>query len=394
MAKDMHPATPSASKVLPVIVLAQFACTSLWFAGNAVSQNLTSAFQLGPGALGHLTSSVQFGFITGTLLFALLSISDRYSPSRIFLVCALLGAATNLLTLLPSQNLWSLMGVRFATGFFLAGIYPVGMKIASDYHEKGLGKALGFLVGALVVGTALPHLIRSLGQNLAWQSVFLVTSVISASGGLVLFWLVPDGPFRKKGQGIKLSASFTVFAKKEFRSAAFGYFGHMWELYAFWAFVPALIVAYQQKHADGMLNASLLSFVVIASGGLACVIGGYLSLTKGSRWVAAVALTISALCCLLAPVAFLLPTGLFLVFLLCWGLSVVADSPQFSTLVAQSAPRENTGTALTIVNCIGFSITILSIELISSLSLMSPVHFALLALVPGPALGLWSLLRR
>ena len=384
----------TSAKVLPVIVIAQFACTSMWLAGNAVSQELVAAYQLGTGTLGHLTSSVQFGFISGTLLFALLGISDRFSPSRVFMVCALLGGLANLAVLLPSQSLFSLLVIRFGAGFFLAGVYPVGMKIAADYHEQGLGKALGYLVGALVLGTAFPHLIKGLGQGLAWQSVFIFTSCISMAGGLLLYFTVPDGPFRRKSHSIELGASFQVFRKPDFRRAAFGYFGHMWELYTFWAFVPIVISLYASMKPSLTVNSSLLSFFIIASGSVACVAGGYIAANRGSASVARTALIISGLCCLASPFFYQLPPFAFVLAMLVWGTMVVADSPQFSTLVARSAPKENTGTALTIVNCIGFSITIISIEAIQWAMQLADPRLVLLALAPGPVFGVWSMTQK
>ncbi|MGB5262481.1 MAG: MFS transporter, partial [Lutimonas sp.] len=226
--------------ILPIIVISQFFCISLWFAGNGVMNDLISNFDLRKNALGHLTSAVQLGFILGALIFAIFTIVDRYSPSKVFFVSALLGALCNLGILWNENNLVSLLFFRFTTGFFLAGIYPVGMKIAADYYEKGLGKALGFLVGALVLGTALPHLLKDMTIAFPWQSVLLVTSTLAVIGGLLISIFVPDGPFRKPGVSLDHTAFFGVFKQKEFRSAAFGYFGHMWELYTFWAFAPVI----------------------------------------------------------------------------------------------------------------------------------------------------------
>lgn len=381
-------------KALVVIVVAQFCCTSLWFAGNAVTGDLVTAFDLAAPALGHLTAAVQLGFISGTLLFALLTIADRFSPSRVFMVCAMAGALINLSVLFPSHHLVSLLAVRFSTGVLLAGIYPVGMKIASDYHEKGLGKALGYLVGALTLGTAFPHLIRSLSADLLWQSVFVATSLLSAAGGLGLYFLVPDGPYRRKSLRLDLAASFKVFKHRDFRSAAFGYFGHMWELYAFWAFVPLILSFYAQQNEVQNLDASLLSFLIIGSGGIGCVAGGYLAVKNGSRKTALAALMLSGCCCALSPFIYSFGPAAFFGVLFIWGLSVVADSPQFSTLVAQSAPKENTGTALTIVNCIGFSITIFSIEGISILHHSFPPSSIFLFLLPGPLFGIYAMLRK
>lgn len=385
-----------AKHILPTIVVAQFCCTSLWFAGNAVMGDLVSSFGLSDGALGHLTSSVQFGFITGTLLFAVLTIADRFSPSRVFFCCALAGAFCNYGMTFGGNTPFTLLAIRFATGFFLAGIYPVGMKIAADYYQKGLGKSLGYLVGALVLGTAFPHALKSLGTALPWRDVLLYTSLIAVVGGLGMLLLVPDGPYRRAGKALDLAAAFRVFRKPPFSAAAMGYFGHMWELYTFWAFVPVALQVYVQLHPEvGSINLSFWSFLIIGIGGLGCVVGGYLSERFGPKWVAAFALGGSGLLCLLAPFVFMLPQlGLFLACLLLWGLLVVADSPLFSTMVAQNAPAESKGSALTIVNCIGFAITIVSIQLLSTIQqdLILPYSFVILA--AGPAFGLWALLRK
>ncbi len=382
-------------RILPIIVLSQFCCTSLWFAGNAVMNDLVNNFHLGSDTLGHLTSAVQFGFISGTLLFAILTIADRFSPSKVFVISALIGALFNAGAIWDGNGLYSLLLLRFLTGFFLAGIYPVGMKIAADYNEKGLEKSLGFLVGALVVGTAFPHLLKGFTQALPWKSVLLATSGLAVTGGILMFLLVPDGPYRKKSQKLDFSALFKVFKHKDFRSAAFGYFGHMWELYAFWAFVPIMLANYISIHPKPELNIPVLSFTIIGIGGLSCVLGGYISLNKGAKKIASSALLLSCMCCLVSPFMFFVNSSIIIiVFLLFWGMVVIADSPLFSTLVAQNALPETKGTALTIVNCIGFSITIISIQLLNSIrEIMSP-KFIYIILALGPILGLIALYKK
>jgi MFS family permease len=385
---------PPPKQILPVIVFSQFCCTSLWFAGNGVMTELVSNFGLKPNALGHMTSAVQFGFIIGTLSFAILTIADRFSPSKVFLVSALLGAILNLGITWEGNVLASLLGFRFATGFFLAGIYPVGMKIAADYFQKGLGKSLGYLVGALVLGTALPHLLKGFSVAFPWKYVLMTTSSLAILGGGLIFLLVPDGPHRKASQSVDLSSFFKVFRYKEFRAAAFGYFGHMWELYAFWAFVPVMLSTYIARHPDITLDVSLWSFAIIGIGGLSCVLGGYLSMSLGAKRTAFIALLSSGICCLISPFVFGLSSPLlFIVFLLFWGMVVIADSPLFSTLVAQNAEAKIKGTALTIVNCIGFAITIFSIQLLSYMTMQLSATNSYLVLAIGPALGLWALLR-
>ncbi len=380
--------------ILPIIVVAQFCCTSLWFAGNGVMANLVSNFHLDESALGHLTSSVQFGFITGTLLFALFTIADRFSPSKVFMVSALMGALLNAGVVWGGNNLMSLLAFRFFTGFFLAGIYPIGMKIAADYYEKGLGKSLGYLVGALVVGTAFPHLLKGMFETSAWKLVVVSTSSITLLGGLLMVTLVPDGPYRKPSQKLDLAAFFKVFNNRVFRKAAFGYFGHMWELYAFWAFVPVLLTTYNNMYAEAMLDVPLLSFLIIGIGGVACVVSGYLSLRFGAKKVATIALLLSCLCCMASPLIFVMKLKVAaLGFLFIWGVVVIADSPLFSTLVAQNAPAQLKGTALTIVNCIGFSITIISIQLLTMLSEVMAPNYLYLLLAIGPVFSLITLFK-
>lgn len=380
------------NRILPIIVFAQFCCTSLWFAGNAVMSDLVEAFSLESSALGHLTSAVQFGFIFGTLVFAVFTIADRFSTSRVFFVSAVLGALFNIGTTIDNNTFTSLLFFRFMTGFFLAGIYPVGMKIAADYFQKGLGKSLGYLVGALVLGTAFPHLLKGLGTDLPWKLILFITSSLAFLGGLLMLILVPNGPFRKQSKQMDFSAFFKVFKNKKFRSAAFGYFGHMWELYAFWAFAPVIISTFLEFNPNEEMNVSLFSFLIIALGGLACVIGGYISINYGTQKTAFLALLISCFLCLLSPIIFYLSSKIFLVFyLIIWGLVVIADSPLFSTLVAQNAIAESKGTALTIVNCIGFFITIFSIQLLTTLSNSMDSRFIYIFLAVGPILGLLAL---
>jgi predicted MFS family arabinose efflux permease len=380
------------SWVLPIIVIAQFACTSLWFAGNAVLFDIVGETTSASSALGNITSAVQFGFITGTFLFAVFTISDRFSPSKVFFICAIAGAISNLV-LFVADGIFIIGFSRFVTGFFLAGIYPVGMKIASDYHKQGLGKALGYLVGALVLGTAFPHLLKSITQTLSWKYVIAATSVLSLVGGLLIFVFVPDGPHRTKSTMLNLGAFYSNFKNKNFRAAAFGYFGHMWELYTFWAFVPIILLEFSRQNQGVDVNISTTAFVIIAVGFLSCIAGGYISQRYGSAKTASGALLLSLMCCILSPFLFQMPFVLFIGMMVVWGMAVVADSPQFSTLVAQSALSESKGTALTIVNCIGFSITIVSLQVVGLLSKYIQPNYLYITLSIGPLLGLIAMLR-
>jgi MFS family permease len=378
-------------RILPAIILSQFAGTSLWFAGNAVLPDLQRLWGLSPDALGYMTSSVQLGFIAGTLVFAILAISDIYSPRKIFLICSLIGAFCNAGVYLFADGLVSLLVFRFLTGFFLAGIYPVGMKIAAGWYQQDLGRAIGFLVAALVLGTAFPHLLKAMGQSLPWSSVVLSVSAIAAFGGLLMVVLVPDGPYLAKGAKFDPGALRKIFQSKNFRSSAFGYFGHMWELYTFWAFVPVMLATHMGSGTAIRLDIPLWAFLIIGVGSIGCAGGGLLTGKFGSARVASAQLTISGICCLISPFLFSAPTPVFLFFLLIWGITVAGDSPQFSALNALNAPKALVGSALTIVNCIGFSITIVSIQLLSYASHLIDTRWLFLLLTIGPVAGLYAM---
>lgn len=376
--------------ILPIIIFSQFTGTSLWFAGNAVVVDLQRDWGLAEQTVGYITASVQLGFIAGTLIFAVLAVADRYSPRWVFFWCSLAGAAANAALLLSPEGLASLLLLRFATGFFLAGIYPVGMKIAAGWFEQGLGRALGYLVGALVLGTAFPHLLRGLGAELPWQQVMAGVSLLAVIGGLLMLRLVPNGPHLPQGAPFNPRALAIIFRSPRFRASAFGYFGHMWELYTLWAFIPVWLLAYAQSSGTE-LNVPLWSFVIIAVGFLGCAVGGVISEKAGSARVASVQLFVSGLCCLISPLLFGVNAVLFMAFLAVWGIAVIGDSPQFSALNANNAPREYVGSALTITNSLGFLISVFSIQLINSLLPALGPQFIFWLLIPGPVLGLLAL---
>ncbi|MEJ7625895.1 MAG: MFS transporter [Ferruginibacter sp.] len=379
--------------VLPIIVISQFLCTSLWFAGNSILSDIIIDRHLNASFLADITSAIQLGFITGTLLFAIFTISDRFSPSMVFFISAMFAGLFNLGIIINDIHATEILLFRFLTGFFLAGIYPVGMKIAADYYQAGLGRSLGFLVGALVIGTAFPHLLKNFTTGFPWKYVLYATTALSVLGGCSILMFVPNGPYRNPGQKLKLTTFIKGFRNQHFRAASFGYFGHMWELYAFWAFVPVMLSTYNY-HYGLALNISLWSFLIIASGGLACVFSGILSQYYGTKKIATISLSLSCLCCIVSPLVLLSHSVIILlIFLFVWSVTVIADSPLFSTLVAQSAPAESRGTSLTIVNCIGFSITVISIQIIGLLSNKIDHQYIYLVLAIGPILGLKALLK-
>ncbi|MCP1313276.1 MFS transporter [Halomonas sp. 707D7] len=372
-----------------MIALAQLLGTSLWFSANSAMQELAREWDVSAVEIGWLTGAVQGGFILGTLTLALTGLADRFRASHLFVASALAGALCNALFAWAAQGLADGLVWRFLVGLCLAGIYPVGMKLVVSFAPERTGQALAQLVAMLTLGTALPHGLRELGTALPWPLVISASSLLALIGA-ALIWRLGDGPHlpRQSAPSNPRAGLREAFAVRRFRAAAWGYFGHMWELYAFWTVVPLLVANSPLADAYSGLGVSGMAFAVIGVGALGCLLGGALSRRFGSAAVALWALALSGFC----AVAFALfwralpPSGLALL-LLVWGAAVVADSPQFSALASKACPPTAVGASLAIMNAIGFAITVVAIAFVTALFERIGLDAAWL-LVPGPVAGL------
>ena len=376
-----------------VIAIAQLFGTSLWFSANGAAAALMSAWQASAADIGWLTNAVQLGFIIGTLSLSLSGAADRYRASSLFFCCAIAGAVFNMAFAWLADGLVVGAALRFCVGVTLAGIYPMGMKLIVGWAPERTGLALAQLVAMLTLGTALPHALRLVGADWSWQLIITASSVLALAGAMLIA-LLGDGPHARISQtGSQFNARragtiLGAFRISRFRAATLGYFGHMWELYAFWTIVPLIVSRSALDQVYPALGVAGLSFCIMAFGAIGSLLGGLISQRIGSDRVALSALATSGGCgFLFVLIHAQLPSWGLLVLLALWGASVVADSPQFSALAAKACPRDAVGSALAIQNSIGFAITVISIACTTWLFERVGID-ALWILVPGPVLGL------
>ena len=369
-----------------VICLATLFGSSLWFSVNAVADGLYAVWGITTADMGHLTSVLQFGFISGTLFIALSGIADRHSPSRIFLLSAIAGAIANSLFPFSDGHLGLALLLRFIVGVTLAGIYPIAMKLVVNWAPGRTGNVLGWMVGMLALGSGAPHLIRGADLTSHWQGVLYVTSILAVIGGILVFRL-GDGVKNVQAQKIRGLDVISAFKIPAFRATAFGYFGHMWELYAFFSLIPVMLGLSTLIAGDQIY---IVSFGVFFASAVGCVVGGLLTRRWGSGRVAIVALAASGLICAITPWLYSISEFSLVILLMLWGLFIAADSPQFSSLAARVCPPERVGGALALMNCIGFGLTIFAIEIVSKLWETWQMTVAWV-LLPGPLIGLYAM---
>lgn len=384
--------TAHARRAVLVIALAQLLGTSLWFSANGAMRDLQAVWQLNAAGIGWLTNAVQAGFIAGTLISATTGLADRMSASKVFAVCGVAGALLNALFALCSSGLASAIVFRFGVGVALAGIYPLGMKLLVTWDPRRAAQTLALLVAMLTLGTASVHAIRALFPGVPWQAVVLASSGLAVIGAALVLALGEGPHARRLGKRrAGLSAGIgEVIRISEFRAAALGYFGHMWELYAFWTLTPLLVqraFAHDVSAPASASTVAMWSFLIIAVGAVGCVLGGKLSQSAGSARTAALALTVSGFLCAIYPLSSSLGTAGQLALLLAWGISVIADSPQFSALSVKACPADRIGGALTLQNSFGFFLSACSILWSTSAYHSLDARVAWL-LLPGPVIGL------
>jgi MFS family permease len=374
-------------RALALLAAALVLSMTTWFSATAVVPQLRAEWDLGNTAAAWLTIAVQVGFVAGALAGSALSVADVFPPRFVILAGALGAAAANLV-LVAADGAEVGIAARVATGFFLAGVYPPALKLASTWFRRGRGTALGIVVGALTLGSAVPHLVNGLG-GLDWQLVVWVTSALTAAGGVLVFFGVPEGPYSFPSARFDPRQAGLVLRDRGVRLASLGYFGHMWELYAMWAW---FLVFFAAVATDGKA-AAYATFAVIGAGAVGCWVGGVL----GDRWgrpeTTAAMMAVSATCALAIGLVAEVSAALVLALGLVWGFAVVADSAQFSTLVTELAEQAYVGTALGFQMAVGFALTVPTIWLLPFLEDEVGWRWAFVFLVPGPVLGILAMLR-
>jgi len=381
--------------VLAVLAASELCGMAPWFSASAVAPALSRVWRLDTAGAAWLTISVQLGFVAGALVSALLTLSDRWSARRLVAGCAwLAGLATLGVAFAPGPGAG--IALRMLTGAALAGVYPPGMKIVAGWYREGRGLAIGVLVGALTLGSALPHLVRWAVPAEYWRPVLDIAAAAALLGGLLVLLVPHDGPFATPAPPFTWRAAPGILADRAVSLANLGYLGHMWELYAMWTWLAAFVAASEVARTGGDSTGSgapaFITFAVVGSGALGCWLGGKYADRWGRTLITSVAMTVSGACALAVGLVFGRPLPVLVPLLLVWGVTVVADSAQFSAAVSELAPRELVGTALTLQTSLGFLLTCLTIYLLPWVAARMGWRWSMSLLALGPACGVWAML--
>jgi MFS family permease len=372
-----------------LLLVAQVLVLSLWFSASAVIPSLAASHDMLPYQLAGLLSATQIGFVIGALVFAITGLPDRMPPQILFATAAILAALLNLVLLVVSPSGVLALASRVLVGFCLAGVYPVGLKIAVGWSEKRRGLITSLLVGALALGSALPYAVALLG-GVDWRVTLWATSLLACAGAVAV-WFTSVGPFHRQAAQFNPKSILTAWNNRAIRSAFLGYFGHMWEVYAFWAWVGVAVsaAAVSAGRVDANSFGSLTAFVAISAGALACVPAGLLADRFGKVVVARSAMVLSAGAGLMAALTFDGNLMVFVLVMVFWSAAIVPDSPQFSALVADHAPPDQVGSLMTLQTAIGFLVTCATIQIMPEIvtAFGWPTAFVFLAI--GPVFGVW-----
>lgn len=366
-----------------------------WFSASAVAPTLADVWQLSPASTAWLTISVQLGFVAGALVSAVLTLPDRLSARRLVAGSATIAALATLgVAAAPGIGLG--IGCRLLTGAALAGVYPPGMKIVAGWFKESRGWAIGILVGALTLGSASPHLVRWAVSPAAWRVVLLIAATSALAGGILVLLVPNDGPYAAPSLPFSLSAAPGILKDKAMALANLGYLGHMWELYAMWTWIAAFIAASEHARRGAQSDvtglAALVTFAVVGSGAIGCWLGGKYADRLGRTLITSLAMLVSGLCALTVGFVYGAPLIALLPLLLVWGVSIVADSAQFSAAISELAPREYVGTALTLQTSLGFLLTTATIYLLPAVAESVGWRWSMSVLALGPAIGMWAML--
>ncbi len=388
-AADTHPLR---WRMLALLAAAELLGMSVWFAASSVAPQLAAAWRLSASQTAWLTTVVQLGFVAGTASTALLNLADIVASRRLFAACAALAALANA-ALLTAPGFGAALAWRFATGLFLAGVYPPAMKMVATWFRSRRGLAIGTVVGALTVGKATPYLVHALPHASVAAVVLSASAGAAVAAGLVLA-LYRDGPYPFPPRPFAWGLVAEVARLRRFRLATAGYLGHMFELYSFWTWIPVYLAASAARHGGSSAAAvSLAAFGTIAVGGAGCVWGGLVADRTGRERLAIVALAASGSCCLAIGLLFGASLAAIALLAWVWGFFVIADSAQFSALVTEAVPPHAVGTALTVQTALGFLLTTVSIQLLPPLAARAGWRWAFAFLALGPAAGIAAMLR-